>query len=34
VLEKQMARDARKPNPIISFLRRGLGFVKRRLWSR
>ena len=34
VLAKQMARDARKPDPITSFLRRGIGFVKRRLRNR
>lgn len=31
VLHKQLKQDNRKPNPVISFLRRGLRFVKRRL---
>lgn len=34
VLEKQMKRDNRKPDPITAFLRRGLGFLKRRLLKR
>lgn len=31
VLEKQMSKDRKPPNPVISFVRRGLGFLKRRL---
>lgn len=31
VLAKQLRRDNRKPNPVISFLRRGIRFVKRRV---
>ena len=31
VLKKQLKADNRRPNPIVSFLRRGLRFLKRRL---
>ena len=31
VLEKQLKADNKKPNPVISFLRRGLRFIKRKL---
>lgn len=34
VLEKQLKSYNKKPNPVISFLRRGLRFVKRKLFSR
>lgn len=34
VLEKQMRRDQKKPNPMCRFLLRGLGFVKRKLRGR
>lgn len=31
VLIRQLKKDNRKPNPVLSFIRRGLRFVKRRL---
>lgn len=31
ILRKQLRKDNRKPNPVLSFLRRGLRFLKRRL---
>lgn len=31
VLEKQLRRDNRKPNPLIRFVRRAMGFIRRRL---
>ena len=33
-LEKQMRLDSKKPNPVLTFVRRGLRFVKRRLLKR
>lgn len=33
-LEKQMRLDNKKPNPVLSFVRRGLRFVKRRMLRR
>lgn len=31
LLTKQLESDNRKPNPLVSFLRRGVGFVWRRM---